>query len=154
MAFKSIITRMNRIQALNNGQSFPQLVECVEKDCVHTAPCHRDHIDFLLRHRRLWMVHRGFRKQPCLYNTLLCLAFEIMSNNDLDVNVYISVDGLVRKDAHCWLTRNGLPVYMTKGSNETNSGEFLCKKGRIKYWIRNAKVEPLKKILDNNLNIR
>jgi len=99
-------------------------------------------VQFLLSHSRLWSLHGGFRRQPCLYYTLLCLAFEVASKRDIEVNVCVSVDGLVTTDAHCWLTRNGQPVYTAPGHDERGYGERLHTKGRITYWLRKARVEP------------
>ena len=139
--YVAILRRISHVSGLAKRLNFAELVASVEVGFEKIALRSPAEIRFLLAHGSLWKFHTGFRKNMCLYYTMICLAHELFVGLDPDVNVCISMDNMNSTDGHCWLTRNGSVIHRTPLQDGKGYGEMISKRGRIRYWLRNAKVE-------------
>ncbi len=140
--YTAVLRRISRVSRITKNRNFTQLVASVESGFEMIALPKPAEISFFLAHGSLWKLHSGFRKNMCLYYTMICLAHELFKGSDPEVNVCISIDNMDSTDGHCWLTLNGRVIHRTPLQDNKGYGQMFTKHGRIRYWLRNAKVEP------------
>jgi len=110
------------------------MVEAVEAAAKDLAPAGEREMGAVVRHWWFW-CHSFLRihRNPCLYFSMLALAYELANGRQAEVNVWLST-GLVREQGHCWLTRDGRILYDRDRKAVPATAECLGRRGRIVYW--------------------
>jgi hypothetical protein len=135
------LRRLDRIEQLYHSRSLPDLVDAVDAECAELAPSGKWGMRWLKWCWPLWKIlHGGVRQHPCLYFSLLAMAYEKKAGRDGEVNVGLSTDQFDATDGHCWLTRGGNILYGMRGPSPTEYGECLGRRGHVVYWWRRTTV--------------
>lgn len=123
---------------------FPELVARVKQNAETLAPKSEQVLRWILRLRRYWFYTiPQVRKNPCLFFSMIILAFEQAAGREVEVNVTVSMDPQhLEKGGHCWITRNRIILYPLRG-DEHDEGEMVGEKDGIRYYIRHPLREPV-----------
>ena len=141
---RSFWRSLDRIEELSAGRQLPELVQAVQAECLDLAPAGRlGMIELRLSWPLLKLLHPAARRNPCLYLTMLALAFESAAGRPVEVNVALS-DGSKPDSAegHCWLTRQGRPLHGLGGPACDCEAAHLGRSGSVVYWWRKARLAP------------
>jgi len=134
---------LDRIEELSAGRQLPELAEAVRSECRRLAPAG---LLGMLQLRLGWpwlrMRHPAAQRNPCLYITMLCLAFESAAGRRAEVNVLLAdgQDGAV--DGHCWLTWQGKVLHGTKEPGGDCEPALPARQGSVVYWWRGGASAP------------
>jgi len=138
----TVLRMLKKIELLSSQNNFVDTVRFV-----------RDHYtDFYVKSGVLYrmlvkrrftlkLLHAGFRRQPCLYLTLLGLAQYTYLGEEVEVNAGISIGNNSITDGHCWLSKSGVPLSETMTKDIYSYDECLAEKDQIRYWMRRNSTE-------------
>ena len=138
----TVLRMLKKIESLSAQNNFVDTVRFVRDHyadfCIKGSHSYRTLIN---RRFMLKLLHSGFRRQPCLYLTLLGLAQYTSLGETVEVNAGISLGDNSITDGHCWLSKSGVPLAETMTKDIYSYDECLAEKDKIRYWIRRNSTE-------------
>jgi len=131
---RSLFRSLMRIRRWHRSCTMAEMVEAVEASARDLAPAGEREMRAVLKDWWFWRhSFLGIYRNPCLYFSMLALAYELANGREAEVNVWLST-GILGDRGHCWITRDGQMLYDRDRTAVPATAERLGRRGRIVYW--------------------
>lgn len=153
---RQIVRCLKRIDDLRNRCSFGEIVDEVKREHMSYAPTWPGGIKYVVENLRLVkLFHRGIRKHPCLFLSMLVLAEETKNGSQVDVNVGLYARELSSTTGHCWVSRDNTELHpLSSSSSRPHDWEELARKDGIVYWWSKSMESPIVSPLIKNARLK